>query len=142
MRLRGVSAIWKRLFSPYSIMHPSDAEMRLFPFFGLDTTGSLEMWIELLDTTTAAEIPVSKLLQPPAMEAPSSARGRVSARARECLWHVSRRLKVEIRLICWTVHDLQMRMCPDLSHALQKSDSTEEGTQLAARQKLQKPLRH
>ena len=28
------------------------------------------MWIELLDTTTAAEIPVSKLLQPPAMEVP------------------------------------------------------------------------
>jgi len=50
--------------------------------------GSLEMWIELLDTTTAAEIPVSKLLQPPAME-------------------------VEVRLICWTVHDLQMRMCTD-----------------------------
>lgn len=50
--------------------------------------GSLEMWIELLDTTTAAEVPVSKLLQPPAME-------------------------VEIRLICWTVHDLQMRMCID-----------------------------
>ena len=50
--------------------------------------GSLEMWIELLDTTTAAEVPVSKLLQPPAME-------------------------VEVRLICWTVHDLQMRMCVD-----------------------------
>ena len=33
-------------------------------------SGSLEMWIELLDTTTAAEIPVSKLLQPPAMEVP------------------------------------------------------------------------
>ncbi|CAK9089564.1 Fer-1-like protein 6 [Durusdinium trenchii] len=50
--------------------------------------GSLEMWIELLDTTTAAEVPVSKLLQPPAME-------------------------VEVRLICWTIHDLQMRMCTD-----------------------------
>eukprot|EP00913_Durusdinium_trenchii_P021444 g20153.t1 len=52
--------------------------------------GSLEMWIELLDTTTAAEVPVSKLLQPPAME-------------------------VEVRLICWTIHDLQMRMCTTLS---------------------------
>ncbi|CAJ1448812.1 unnamed protein product [Effrenium voratum] len=50
--------------------------------------GSLELWIELLDTTTAAEVPVSKLLQPPSME-------------------------VEVRLICWTVHDLQMRMCTD-----------------------------
>ena len=38
------------------------------------------MWIELLDTTTAAEIPVSKLLQPPAMEAP---RARKNASAQD-----------------------------------------------------------
>ena len=102
------------------------------------------MWIELLDTTTAAEVPVSKLMQPPAMEV--SQRGKQKSRdlkqtsqhfmdctvykgiirdyqhlstikvpTGSCRNYVSAAfLEVEVRLICWTVHDLQMRMCATL----------------------------
>jgi len=50
--------------------------------------GSLEMWVELLDATAAAETPVSILFEPGLVE-------------------------VEVRVVCWWVKELDMRLCED-----------------------------
>jgi hypothetical protein len=50
--------------------------------------GSIEIWIEILDSTVAAEVKKSQLVQPPPTE-------------------------LEIRVIVWTVRDMSLRLCVD-----------------------------
>eukprot|EP00421_Protoceratium_reticulatum_P075450 CAMPEP_0168428830 /NCGR_PEP_ID=MMETSP0228-20121227/37060_1 /TAXON_ID=133427 /ORGANISM="Protoceratium reticulatum, Strain CCCM 535 (=CCMP 1889)" /LENGTH=667 /DNA_ID=CAMNT_0008442903 /DNA_START=3 /DNA_END=2003 /DNA_ORIENTATION=+ len=50
--------------------------------------GSLEMWVEILDATTVAEVPTNTLQQPPAVE-------------------------VEIRAVCYAVRNMSRRLCVD-----------------------------
>lgn len=61
------------------------------PLMSSDTTlckGSLEMWVEVLEATRAAEVPTSTLFQPPPVE-------------------------VEIRVIVWSVRNLNLRLSSD-----------------------------
>lgn len=50
--------------------------------------GSLEMWIDLIDSASAAEVPISSLRPPPPVE-------------------------VEIRVVIWSVKDVSLRLCYD-----------------------------
>jgi len=50
--------------------------------------GNLEMWVEILDATTAAERPVNPLVEPPAIE-------------------------IELRVVVWTVRNLSLKLCTD-----------------------------
>lgn len=80
---------YSKMFREYMQMNKVPVEYRpmINPRSNL-SKGSLEMWMEVLDTQDAAEVPVNALYQPPPTE-------------------------VEIRVILWGLKDVSRKMCVD-----------------------------
>lgn len=74
-----------------SLMKANKVPIEYRPLLNAETNlsrGSLEMWVEILNASQAAEIPASPLVQPPPVE-------------------------VEIRVICWGARNVSRKLCID-----------------------------